>query len=707
MRKTLSALIAVLIIASLLPTASLAQNTSLHLFDIPVEVTKVTVHWNKNGITQTPLECSPQGTHWTTPDQGEDIRGYITGVTLQWGTGTTAASILIDRQYWDLGQEGQGSGTLNGYLLSSWNITSVSGTKTWEDGNNRDGKRPQTINVKVLDGTREIASQAISSPWTYEFTELPKYRDGLLINYIVDEDPVDGYSKSVNGFNITNTYTPETVTISGTKTWEHGTDPQPPTAITVNVMKGTEIAASATIGSPWTYQFTLPKYENGMPIQYTVEEAPVGNYTPKYTETGSGVDILNTYTPPVTPKGILRLIKSVSGTTAQDTFEFTVDGPNAYHTHVTLHGSAFMDITDLTPGDYTVEEINIPSGYTVGEPNPKTISVAVATGTEPSPITFINTYTPETGSLTVTKVVAGTASPTTPAVYSFSVTGPNGYTDSFTITGENIHTLTGLVPGDYTVTEVVPAGSAFTVDDADKTTTVAANQTAQLTFTNTYTPVDPKFGILTIRKHVEGDGAPAGDEFDFSIQRVQSVGLSSVMAFAPFSLKDGEERTYTNLTPGEYLITETHWPDGYQPESVSKQVTVNAGENPDLIFTNYYKHKDPPTQTYTVSYHPNGGMGTVPVDMNRYYPGDKAWLKSGAGLYRPNCVFDGWSLIDGTRVSNPYIMGRSDVTFFAIWVPVKVPMTGDQPTPYGLIMMSGAVLLAALYLFGKRRHTAK
>jgi uncharacterized repeat protein (TIGR02543 family)/LPXTG-motif cell wall-anchored protein len=91
--------------------------------------------------------------------------------------------------------------------------------------------------------------------------------------------------------------------------------------------------------------------------------------------------------------------------------------------------------------------------------------------------------------------------------------------------------------------------------------------------------------------------------------------------------------------------------------------------------------------------------------MNRYYPGDKAWLKSGAGLYRPNYVFAGWSLIDGTRVNDPYIMGRSDVTFFAIWVPVKVPKTGDQATSYGLMMLLGAVSLAALNLLRKRKHS--
>lgn len=46
--------------------------------------------------------------------------------------------------------------------------------------------------------------------------------------------------------------------------------------------------------------------------------------------------------------------------------------------------------------------------------------------------------------------------------------------------------------------------------------------------------------------------------------------------------------------------------------------------------------------THCVSYHPNGGTGTVPMDMNRYYTGDQVMLKSGSGLTMPGKVFAGW-----------------------------------------------------------------
>jgi LPXTG-motif cell wall-anchored protein len=118
----------------------------------------------------------------------------------------------------------------------------------------------------------------------------------------------------------------------------------------------------------------------------------------------------------------------------------------------------------------------------------------------------------------------------------------------------------------------------------------------------------------------------------------------------------------------------------------------------NIIFTAHFERvRD---ETYTVSYHPNGGTGTVPIDMNRYYPGEQAMLKSGAGLTMPGKVFAGWSLTGSEPIQMiPYTMGRSDVTFFAVWAPLTVPKTGDAPNSLGvLLMVSGAALLAAAVL---------
>ena len=91
--------------------------------------------------------------------------------------------------------------------------TSIKGHKIWKDENNKDGKRPPFITVKLLADGQDTGKTAVASEatgWTYEFTGLDRYKDqGTEIKYSVVEVPVDGYTSEVEGFNITNTHTPE------------------------------------------------------------------------------------------------------------------------------------------------------------------------------------------------------------------------------------------------------------------------------------------------------------------------------------------------------------------------------------------------------------------------------------------------------------------------------------------------------------------
>lgn len=112
---------------------------------------------------------------------------------------------------------------------------------------------------------------------------------------------------------------------------------------------------------------------------------------------------------------------------------------------------------------------------------------------------------------------------------------------------------------------------------------------------------------------------------------------------------------------------------------------------------------EPEIKTYSVFYHPNGGSGTVPLDMNKYYPGDKVTLLPGDGLVKPGYTFAGWALQDDTGVSSPYTMGSRDVTFFAVWSAVpKIPKTDDEAEAAGFVMLIlGIALLAGLWI---RKH---
>jgi uncharacterized repeat protein (TIGR02543 family) len=112
---------------------------------------------------------------------------------------------------------------------------------------------------------------------------------------------------------------------------------------------------------------------------------------------------------------------------------------------------------------------------------------------------------------------------------------------------------------------------------------------------------------------------------------------------------------------------------------------------------------------FTVSYHPNGGMGSVPMDMNLYYAGDNVTLMPGTGISRPGYAFMGWSLTDSAAPINELTMGNHDVTLFAVWgeggLP-EVPKTGDDASAFGWVMLT-AGLTAAAVIFAVRLRRAR
>ena len=198
----------------------------------------------------------------------------------------------------------------------------ISGTKTWNDEGNKDKTRPEKITIYLLANGTQVDAKEISEKdgWKYSFTGLAKYDDNKQeIKYTVDESEVEKYTKQVNGYDIINTYTPdnpptpETVDISGTKTWndEGNKDKTRPEKITIYLLaNGTQVdAKEISEKDGWKYSFTgLAKYDdNKQEIKYTVDESEVK----KYTKQVNGYDIVNTYTPdnPPTPETI-----DISGT---------------------------------------------------------------------------------------------------------------------------------------------------------------------------------------------------------------------------------------------------------------------------------------------------------------------------------------------------------------------------------------------------------
>ena len=179
-------------------------------------------------------------------------------------------------------------------------VTTVSGTKTWKDNDDQDGKRPESIKVNLLANGKVVQSKTVtaSDNWKYSFTNLPEFENGKKISYTVTEDAVAGYTSTVDGYNVTNNHTPATVKVSGTKTWNdnNNQDGIRPSSITVNLLANGQQVASKKVSASdnWQYSFdNLAAYANGQKITYTVTENAVAGYT----STVDGYNVTNNHTP--------------------------------------------------------------------------------------------------------------------------------------------------------------------------------------------------------------------------------------------------------------------------------------------------------------------------------------------------------------------------------------------------------------------------
>ncbi|MFB5431815.1 Cna B-type domain-containing protein [Enterococcus casseliflavus] len=189
--------------------------------------------------------------------------------------------------------------------LLSLDTTTVSGTKTWDDYDNKFNTRPTSITVQLLQNGEVFQTKTVTpnkeGEWHYEFTDLPTTDEsGQTYDYAIQETPVEGYTIKVNGYDLVNTYrNTETTDVAGTKTWndydnKFNTRPE---SITVYLMQnGKEIdkqIVKADKEGDWTYRFdNLPKYDaEGKVYTYTIQEENV----PGYTSEINGYDLVNTY----------------------------------------------------------------------------------------------------------------------------------------------------------------------------------------------------------------------------------------------------------------------------------------------------------------------------------------------------------------------------------------------------------------------------
>lgn len=300
----------------------------------------------------------------------------------------------------------------NKYSPATVDVTIV---KKWDDDNDRDGMRPESVDIVLngSDGKLYTGTLSTENGYTCVFQSVPKYHDGgTLINYTIAEEKIPGYTttiaKDASGykFTLTNTKPIETVTKTVSKVWEdsNNQDGLRPSAITIILTgdDGSRRVKSVSAAENWTTMFeNLPKNQNhGQSIQYTVSEAFVSGYTDRVAQNGDNYTITNTHTPAATELFVTKTWKDNGNN----------DGMRPDEITVTAHGSDGRSYTEKLNADnqWSVMFSNLPK-YADG----KVIEYSLTEESVPgyaSSVTrngksfvLINTHVDETKNITITK----------------------------------------------------------------------------------------------------------------------------------------------------------------------------------------------------------------------------------------------------------------------------------------------------------------
>ena len=165
-------------------------------------------------------------------------------------------------------------------------LVSIPVLKVWDDNDNKDQNRPESVTVRLYAGGQEIDCVRLSEAngWAHTFKDLPKYKDNKTIRYSVSEDPTDMYTAQIsgsaeNGYTIVNEYSPQTTSVAVRKIWDDNDNEMliRPVSIRMTLSNGMNVILNEANG--WTAVIdNLPAIVDGKPAVYTWTEQEVPGY---------------------------------------------------------------------------------------------------------------------------------------------------------------------------------------------------------------------------------------------------------------------------------------------------------------------------------------------------------------------------------------------------------------------------------------------
>lgn len=277
--------------------------------------------------------------------------------------------------------------------------TSLGVNKVWNDADNQDGIRPDSITVHLVKNgvkTNQSATLNAANNWrnASAFTNLPVYENGMKITYGVQEDVPSGYTVTTDGVDknhnitLTNTHHPNnkevwfskqslggqelagaTMRLTGTlkdttktfnaKTWASGSSQQS-FALEPGTYTLTETEAPAGYTKADNIVFRVDTGTDDK-LQVRIQQSD-GSYVAADDSLITMVDAYQPHRVAIAKNSLTDGITNIAGATMSVTGR-TLDGKSVNSiTWTTKQGQSQQ--LDLQPGTYTLSETNPPAGYT-------------------------------------------------------------------------------------------------------------------------------------------------------------------------------------------------------------------------------------------------------------------------------------------------------------------------------------------------------
>ena len=465
--------------------------------------------------------------------------------------------------------------------------------KVWDDANDQDGLRPDTIEVELLaNGNRavkadgeEVANLILdeANHWTGLVTGLPIYSDGEAIVYEwVELSVPEGYEVTYEAVadneritTIINKHEPDETSISVKKVWDDSDDQDGirAEAVTVELLADGVPTAEAILNAAnsWSYTFeALAKLDKGEEIEYTVREidAPDGYTFAVSGDAETGYTVTNTHAPEQVKLGVLKVWDDADDQDGKRPEALTVALSNGEEEILTVtlsEQNSWYAETDLLPKyadgeeiEYTWTESRLPEGYTL-------TATSTETDGEVTFTTLTNTHVPEETVTTVIKAWDDADDKFGKRPESITMTlKADGEAIGYAVLSEEndwTETRAGLPKYKngqkivYSWTEdTVPAGYEMTQKTVETDETTGASVT---TFTNTYL-----LGSLKITKTFEFNGGEdLPDDVTEDALNALSFTITGPDEFEQtVTYADFEDGVYalSDLQPGKYTVVETN-----------------------------------------------------------------------------------------------------------------------------------------------------